>query len=128
MKSSKSFFKRPIGIITGALIGALLITMTISDIYYSKLERDYPLLISSEQTNGTILKHKEHFDYTYIELNSSERRLIRPTENLHYTPSKFSDFIAEGDQMIYEKQSGKIQIIRDNYSYYFEFIDPHKSQ
>ena len=120
MKSSIPFFRRPTGIITVALVGALLILMTISDNYYSKLERDYPLLNRLEQINGIIANHKDHFDYTYIELNSSEKRLIMPTENMDYSPSKFSDFIALGDEVIYEKQFDKIQIIRDNKSYFFK--------
>ena len=128
MKSKKPFFKRPIGIITGVLAGALLILMIVSDIYYSKLERDYPLLTRLEQIEGTINKHKAHFDYTYIELNSSVKRLIMPTANLEYSPSKFSDFIEKGDQVVFKRLSDEIQINRGKNSYFFEFIDPLNRQ
>ncbi len=124
MKSKKSFFKRPIGIITGVLIVGLLTAMTYSDIYYSKLERNYPLLTRLEQIEGTIVDHKDHFDYTYIVLNTSVKRLIMPTENSAYSPSKFSDFISEGDQVIYQQHSDQIEIVRGDNSYYFEFLSP----
>jgi hypothetical protein len=123
MKSSKPFFKRPIGIITAVLIGALIIMMAQSDIYYSKLERDYPLLSSLEQLDGIIINYKDHFEHTYIEINTGVKRHIRPTENHDYSPSKFSDFIALSDRIIFENSADQIQLIRDNRSYYFKLAE-----
>lgn len=123
MKITKHLLHRPIVIVTILIISAIIITMTISDIYYTKLENEYPLLSSNEQINGILTSFKDHHNYAYIEVDSSIKRLIRPTNNTDYNPSNFTDFIAIGDKIIHEKWSTKIEIVKNDKSYNFDLFE-----
>lgn len=110
-------------IATGITVSVIMAFMISSDIYYSKLEKEYPLLAPNEQINGTITSFKDHFDYTYIEIDSSVKRLIRPTNNNDYEPTNFSDFISNGDKIVHDKWSSKIVIVKNDVSYRFELME-----
>ena len=98
---------------------ALIATMFISDIYYTKLEKEYPLLVKKDNVYGKITSNKDHFNYTYIEVDNKIKRLIRPIKNDNYSPAVFSDFILNGDVIKYEINKNQIEIIRAENTYFF---------
>ena len=125
MKTTKLLLRRPIVTVSILIISAISITMFISDNYYSNLENEYPLLTNNEQINVIITSFKDHHNYTYIEVDFSIKRLIRPTNNTDYNPPSFNDFIAIGDKIIHEKWSKRIEIVKNNKSYNFDLIETY---
>jgi len=84
-------------LIVFSFIVVLLITMTVSDIYYSNLNKKYPLLSNLESFDGKVTDVKIHFGYSYIELDSVDRALIRPSYLKNETKEKFHQLVKEGD-------------------------------
>lgn len=124
MTVPQTFFRRPRNLIALVLVSLLLITMTISDIYYSGLERDYPFLTEYEYIDGTITAMKVHHKYSFIEIDSSMKRAISPTYNPAYDPYYFHELAAEGDRLIHKKWSHQIELIREGTSYLFSLEIP----
>ncbi|MEM7369071.1 MAG: hypothetical protein AAF587_10770 [Bacteroidota bacterium] len=120
MRLSQPFLRRRKTIIVLVLASLLLITMTISDIYYSGLERDYPFLAEYEQIDGTITAMKVHHKYSFIEIDSSLKRAIVPTYNPANDPYYFHEFVTEGDRFVYKEWSRQIEIIRDGEIFLFD--------
>jgi 3-isopropylmalate dehydratase small subunit len=82
-------------------IALLLIAMTFSDIYYSNLNKEYPLLSNLESFEGKVTDLKIHFGYTYIELDSQKRALIRPSNLKNEPKEKFHQLVKEGDFILF---------------------------
>jgi hypothetical protein len=59
--------------ITGGIAGMLLLAMTISDLYYSELSENYPVLKADELIEGKITAFKVHHKHTYIELDATKK-------------------------------------------------------
>lgn len=106
-------------LLLGAVVIALLITMTISDNYYSNLNENYPLLQKEELLSGKITDIKIHHKYTFIELDSSTKRLITPSFLMNKKTAYLHKTIAIGDYLVYEGHSDKITLLKDNESYNF---------
>ena len=53
--------------------------MLISDVYYTNLSEDYPVLMEDEFLEGRITGFKVHHKHTYIELDSAKKRNIPPS-------------------------------------------------
>lgn len=119
MKITKNFIFRPQIIISSLIIIGILITMSISDVYYTNLEKKFPLLSKNESINGKITNLKTHFDYSYLEIDLNTKKLIRPTKNEKYNPCDFNEFISVGDSFVHEEFSNEIKVIRNNTTYTF---------
>ena len=109
-------------IITSVVVIILIVTMTISDIYYSKLEKEFPLLDKNELVEGTITTFKSHFEYTYLEIDSNTKRLIRPTIPDKIDLKEFYNFIEIGDIFLHKKSANKVLVYRQNKEYEFLLV------
>lgn len=106
-------------LLLGAVVIALLITMTISDNYYSNLNENYPLLQKEEPLSGKITGIKIHHKYTFVELDSSTKRLITPSFLMNKTPTYLHKTIAIGDYLIHEAHSDQLSVLKDDENYNF---------
>lgn len=68
--------------------GVILIFVGIctwSDYYYSKLRRDYPLVLSDTVAiDGVITHYEVHWKYSYITIDDTMKIVVRPTVNDNY--------------------------------------------
>ena len=103
----------------------VIVTMTISDNYYSKLEKEFPLLSENELIEGTITSFKSHFGYTYVEIDSNTKRLIRPTNVGESKATEFHHFIEVGDKFLHRKSDNKIFIYRQHKTFEFLLVDKY---
>ncbi len=103
--------------ILGALIVSLLITMTISDIYYSDLAEKYPVLDPKEFLEGQITDLKIHHRYTFVEIDHNKKRNIPPS--FLYAPKTdyFHKMIAIGDHFFHEANSTDVSLEKQGVVY-----------
>ena len=104
--------KRKLGAF-GGLLGFLLVTMTISDVYYGDLSEAYPLLLKEEFIEGTIMGIKVHHDHTYVELDTRENRQITPSYLVGHETARLSEYIAMGDHFAHEGDSDRITLTKE---------------
>jgi len=108
-----------------ASVALMTVTMTISDSYYSKLEKEFPLLSENELTEGSITSFKSHFGYTYVEIGSNTKRLIRPTNVSKAGSMEFHDFIQIGDKFLHRKSDHKVVVYRQNLAFEFLLVNQY---
>lgn len=109
-------------IISSVVLLLLIVSMTISDRYYSKLEKEFPVLEKDELVEGIITRFKNHFEYTYLEIDSNTKRLIRPTRANDTDLIEFHDFIKVGDKFLHRKSDNRIYVFRQDEKYEFPLI------
>ena len=99
--------------------------MLASDYYYSKMEREYPLLTRLNSLDGVITDFVVHHKNTYIKVDSTVRRMIRPIKNDQYKPEYFHKLINLQDSVVKEEGSKNILVIADGKSYVFELNEDY---
>jgi hypothetical protein len=99
--------------------GTLISVMTISDWYYSQLEREYPVLEDMMAIHGIITHRKVHWKHSFISLNSGVKVNIPPPTTERYEPTDFHNLIEVGDSLFKESTSDKITLVKNGREYYF---------
>lgn len=92
------------------IILALLVSMTISDAYYSDMEAQYPILEKTSQLEGKVTGITVHHKYTYLELNAQTKVLVPPSFLKNDDPAYFHKIISIGDNFIHEKNSEEVSV------------------
>lgn len=116
--------KLGIKIIVAGILGFVAVC-TWSDYYYSKLERDYTVLMDFHNIDGFVTDLRVHSKYSYLTIDSIERFLILPTRNPYHKTQEFSELVEVGDLIhkgeksdeIYLKKSGIVYKFRTNERY-----------
>jgi hypothetical protein len=107
------------------LLLALATVMLASDSYYSRMEREYPILTRLDSLDGVITDFVVHHKHTYIQVDSTVQRLIVPTKNEQYEPEYFYKLINQADSIVKKENSRDILLIADGKSYVFEINEDH---
>lgn len=111
---------------TVAILMLLIATvMLASDSYYSRMEREYPILTRLDSLDGTITDFVVHHKHTYIQVDSTVQRLIVPTKNEQYELGYFHELIDLGVSIVKKESSKDILLITDGKSYVFEINEDH---
>lgn len=96
----------------------LLATMTWSDYYYSKLERDYTMVSDSVSIVGVVTDFKIHWKHTYLKMNTGRQLHVQPWHSEdEWQP--FHEVIATGDAIYKERDSDMIVVRKDGRDYRF---------
>ncbi|MGD1891745.1 MAG: hypothetical protein ACFB15_14290 [Cyclobacteriaceae bacterium] len=104
---------------------SLATVMLASDSYYSRMEREYPILTRLDSLDGVITDFVVHHKHTYIQVDSTVQRLIVPTKNEQYEPEYFHKLINLGVSIVKKENSKDILLIADGKSYVFEINEDH---
>lgn len=105
-----------------ACIFSFVAVCTWSDYYYSKLERDYPVLRDFHTLGGYVTDLHVHGKYSYLTIDSNERFLILPTVDGRNEIQQFSNLVEVGDLVhkgersdeIYLNKGGIVHKFRNN--------------
>lgn len=95
------------------LLILLLVSMTISDNYYSNLAEQYPILQESERVEGKVTGITIHHKYVYLELDAQTRRLIPPSFLKSADPTHLHKIISIGDHFLHEANSKEVSLGED---------------
>lgn len=101
--------KIKIGIWSFVIVG-LLTAMTISDIYYSKMEEEYPILEQLSRLEGKVTGITIHHKYTYLELDSRTKVLVPPSFLKNENPTPLHEVIAIGDYFLHAPRSKEVML------------------
>lgn len=104
--------------IAGVAIAALLVVMTLSDWYYSKLENEYPVLDDQMEIHGIVRHCKVHWKHAYVSLDQGQKVNIPPPESID-NDRPFHSVIEEGDSLFKTANSEKITLIRNGKRFVF---------
>jgi hypothetical protein len=103
--------------IAGFVILTLVIAMTISDWYYSRLENEYPVLYDKMAIRGVVKHSKVHWKHTYVSLETNVKVNIPPP--IKEGETDFYDLLETGDFLYKEAGSNKITLVKKDKEYYF---------
>jgi hypothetical protein len=101
------------------IVAALVIAMTISDWYYSGLDREYALLGNKMAIQGVVTHCKIHWQHAYISLDSDVKVHILPSRTDGDEPADFHNLVAVGDSLYTEATSDQITLVKNGRAYYF---------
>ena len=87
---------------------AFVAICTISDLYYSKLERDYALLTDEMPIQGVITDYRVHWKNTYITVDSTTLIQVRPIITNAPESRYFHSLVEVGDSILKRKNSDEI--------------------
>jgi heme/copper-type cytochrome/quinol oxidase subunit 2 len=96
------------------IILLLLVTMTISDNYYSDLEEQYPILEKTEQMEGKVTGLIIHHKYIYLELDGQTKRLVPPSLLKNADRSYLHKAITIGDHFMHAPNSEEVALRKDD--------------
>lgn len=98
-------------VLTPIIVG-LLVSMTISDAYYSDMEVQYPILEKPSQVEGKVTGITVHHKYTFLELDAQTKVLVPPSFLKNEDPSYFHKTISIGDYFIHENGSEEVSLLK----------------
>jgi hypothetical protein len=93
--------------------------MTISDTYYSRLNREYPMLSDATSLKGVVTDYRIHWQHAYVVVNSTEKIHIRPAKSNTDDGLYFDDLISGGDSLFIESWSDEIRLKKQSRMYKF---------
>lgn len=96
------------------LVLIILTNLSINDIYYSNLQENYPILKESEQIEGKVTGIIVHHKYTFLELDSSTKRLVPPSFLKSADPTHFHKMLSIGDHFVHEANSSEVMLLKND--------------